>query len=348
MDIVTLETKSASSNCTANTAGSTSGDWRQSVRAAFRKLPDLCRYLKLDEKIICDSAAVAADFPLFVPQEFAQKIEPGNPRDPLLLQVLPQPSENELQEGFTNDPVGDLAAEQSSGMLQKYAGRALLITTGACAVHCRYCFRRHFPYSDAPKSAQAWQPAMEKIAADRSITEVLLSGGDPLMLVDETLADLVGELGKIPHLRRLRIHTRLPLMIPRRVNEALLNVLQSTRLKTVVVIHANHPHEIDETVASALKRLSGAGAMLLNQSVLLRGINDSAQVLGELSDKLIDSGVVPYYLHQLDRVRGAAHFEVPKARGMEIVSMMRQALSGYAVPRYVEELPGDPNKRVIA
>jgi len=348
MDIVTLETKSASSNCNANTASSTSGDWRQSIRTAFRNLPDLCRFLNLDEQTVCDAGSAAKAFPLFVPREFAQKMKQGTPRDPLLLQVVPQKLEDDTPQGFTTDPVGDLAAEQSRGMLQKYQGRALLITTGACAVHCRYCFRRHFPYSDAPKSAQAWQPAIEKIESDRSISEVLLSGGDPLMLVDETLETLVGELGKIPHLRRLRIHTRLPLMIPSRINERLLNLLQETPLKSVLVIHANHPREIDETVADALQSLTSSGVMLLNQSVLLQEINDSAETLSELSVKLLDCGVLPYYLHQLDRVQGAAHFEVPKERGIEIITQMRQTLPGYAVPRYVEELPGDPNKRVIA
>ncbi len=318
------------------------------MKRAFRRLDDLGRYLELPQSIWVSGQGGAEEFPLFVPREFAAKMQPGNLADPLLRQVLPVEQETLAVPGFTADPVGDEAATLTPGLLQKYRGRALLVTTGACAVHCRYCFRRHFPYSQAPKGVEAWQTALKTLAADRSIREVLLSGGDPLMLSDDILRELAGRLADIPHLSRLRIHTRLPVMIPSRINQALLGWLCQSRLRPVMVIHANHPRELGEDVAAALARLSGAGVMLLNQSVLLRGVNDDAQTLIDLSEKLLDQHVMPYYLHQLDRVRGAAHFEVPRAEGIRLVEAMRQALPGYAVPRFVEEIAGDASKRVIA
>ncbi len=204
---------------------------------------------------------------------------------------------------------------RAPGLLQKYSGRALLVTTGACAVHCRYCFRRHYPYGEAPKSLAAWEPALAELAADRSLHEVLLSGGDPLVLVDEFLAQLAERLAGIAHLRRLRIHTRLPIVIPERVCDELLNWLTGTRLTPIVVVHANHAAELDENVAGALARLVDAGIVVLNQAVLLRGVNDSVGALAALCERLVDLRVIPYYLHALDPVAGAAHFEVPEHEG---------------------------------
>ena len=290
----------------------------------------------------------AASFPLFVPREYVARMKKGDPNDPLLLQVLPLGAELESPTSFTTDPVGDLAAAKSAGLLQKYDRRALLITTGACAIHCRYCFRRHFPYSEGPRSVEEWEPALEAIRGDESLDEVILSGGDPLTLVDEHLAELAQSLADIPHLKRLRIHTRLPIMIPQRVNEELIAWLRGTRLAPIMVVHANHANEIDGAVAKGLARLVDAGIPVLNQSVLLRGINDTAVALIELSRRLVDLRVMPYYLHQLDRVQGAAHFEVPVSRGIELIEEMRQHLPGYAVPRYVQEIAGDLNKRVLA
>ncbi|NIP87071.1 MAG: KamA family radical SAM protein, partial [Planctomycetales bacterium] len=228
-----------------------------------------------------------------------------------------------------------------------YDSRVLLLLTGACAVHCRYCFRRHFPYSQTPHGLEAWEGALDQIAADRSIDEVILSGGDPLTLADSQLAELARQLAAIPHLRRLRIHTRLPVMIPARVNASLLGWLTATRLTPLVVIHANHPQEIDDAVATALGRLVDRGIVLLNQSVLLAGVNDQLEVLVELSRRLVDLRVMPYYLHQLDRVSGAAHFEVPLARGVQLIQQMRRQLPGYAVPRYVRERAGAPSKEPL-
>lgn len=296
------------------------------------------------------SAAVEASlsFPTFVPLEYLSRIQPGNLNDPLLRQVLPVREELETPAGFSVDPLQESAATQADGLLQKYAGRVLLVTTGACAVHCRYCFRRHFPYEDVPGAIERWQPALEQIAADKSIREVLLSGGDPLMLSDERLRALIERLEGIEHLKRLRIHTRLPVMIPSRVTDNLVDRLRSSRLTSLVVVHVNHAAEIDTEVAAAMAKLVDAGIQVLNQAVLLRGVNDEVEALADLSERLLEVRVMPYYLHQLDRVAGAAHFEVPVEQGRELVSQLRARLPGYAVPRYVAELPGELNKTVLA
>jgi EF-P beta-lysylation protein EpmB len=318
------------------------------LRLAVRDAAQLIAALDLPDDLTEPARRAAAGFPLFAPWPYISRMKPGDPADPLLLQVLPLGAELEERQGFTADPVGDGEARLSPGLLQKYHGRALLITTGACAVHCRYCFRRHFPYSEGPRSPDDWQPAIERIAADPSIDEVLLSGGDPLTLVDSHLAELAERLAAIPHLKRLRIHTRLPIVIPSRVTDELLGWLRGTPLTPIMVVHANHANEIDEPTAAALSKLVDGGIPVLNQSVLLAGVNDSAEALIALSRRLIDLRVMPYYLHQLDRVRGAAHFEVPIARGLMLVEQMRAALPGYAVPRYVQEIAGEPNKLVIA
>jgi EF-P beta-lysylation protein EpmB len=277
-----------------------------------------------------------------------RRIEPRNPSDPLLRQVLPLGDELRPHADFKLDPVGDAAAELAPGVLQKYASRSLLITTGVCAIHCRYCFRRHYPYAAAPKSPADWQPAIDRLAADESIDEAILSGGDPLTLTDRQLAGLVARLEGVTSLRRLRIHTRLPIVIPQRVTDELLGTLRGTRLTSIVVVHANHPAELDEATCAALRRLVDAGVPVLNQAVLLGGVNDNAGALIDLSRRLVDLGVMPYYLHQLDRVAGAAHFEVSIERGIELIAQMRRALPGYAVPRYVQEVAGEAHKRVLA
>jgi L-lysine 2,3-aminomutase len=322
--------------------------WREALKGAIRDEAQLLAMLGLPAELLGPARMAAKSFPLFAPREYIARMQPGNPRDPLLLQVLPLGAELHSPPDFSADAVGDLAAAKSAGLLQKYDRRALLITTGACAVHCRYCFRRHFPYSESPRSVDDWEPALELIRADENLDEVILSGGDPLTLVDEHLADLARWLADIPHLKRLRVHTRLPIMIPQRVNDELLGWLRGTRLTPIMVIHANHANEIDQPVAHAIARLVDAGVPVLNQSVLLRGINDSAAALIDLSRQLVDLRVIPYYLHQLDRVQGAAHFEVSVSQGLAIIDEMRQHLPGYAVPRYVQEIAGDANKRVLA
>jgi len=271
-------------------------------------------------------------------------MEFGNPQDPLLKQVLPISEEQQDVPGFTVDAVGDDASRVVPGVLHKYEGRALLITTGACAVHCRYCFRRHYAYGDEPKRLDDWQPALEYLAGVDDVTEVLLSGGDPLMLTDRRLSELIDRLEAIPHLKRLRIHTRLPIVLPNRVTEALLSRLTEGRLQPVVVVHANHPRELVNDCADALLELTRRRILTLNQAVLLRGVNDDADTLVALSERLLELGVLPYYLHQLDRVQGTAHFEVSEERGRELMAELRRRLPGYAVPRYVREVAGSESK----
>jgi EF-P beta-lysylation protein EpmB len=327
--------------------GGTSG-WQNELKRAVRDPAQLIAALDLPAELIEPARRAAREFPLFAPWPYIDRMRPGDPADPLLAQVLPLRAEQDRQPGFSADPVGDLAANEAPGLLHKYDSRALLITTGACAVHCRYCFRRLYPYSDGPKSIADWQPAFDHLEADPTIDEVLLSGGDPLTLVDDQLAELTRCLAEIPHLRRLRIHSRLPIVIPQRVNGALLDWLCGSRLTPIMVVHANHPQEIDDATSAALAKLVDAGVPVLNQSVLLRGVNDNAESLIELSRRLIDLRVMPYYLHQLDRVQGAAHFDVPISRGLELIDQMRRALPGYAVPRYVQEIAGETHKRVLA
>lgn len=271
-------------------------------------------------------------------------MQPGNPHDPLLRQVLPLDDELLDVAGFTSDAVGDAATEIAPGLLHKYQGRALLVTTGVCAVHCRYCFRRHYPYAEAPRQLADWEPAFTALESDTTIHEVLLSGGDPLTLTDARLSALLDRLEAIPHLRRLRIHTRLPIVLPERITTGLLERLRNSRLTPWIVVHANHPHEIVADCAEGLWEIVRAGISTLNQTVLLRGVNDTADVLVELSERLIDLGVMPYYLHQLDRVRGAAHFEAPEETGRALIAELRRRLPGYAVPKYVREIAGQPFK----
>jgi EF-P beta-lysylation protein EpmB len=321
--------------------------WHDALRDAVRDVAELCRLLSLPRQVAPAARAAAEQFPLLVPRGYVARMQTGAPHDPLLRQVLPLGEELADVPGFVADPTGDSRAARQPCLLQKYAGRVLLVATGACAIHCRYCFRRHYPYGEAARSLAHWQPAIDEITADPSVHEVILSGGDPLALVDNVLAGLVDRLAAIPHLRRLRIHTRLPIVIPERVTDELATMLCSTRLVPIVVVHANHANELDETVAAALARLADAGVPLLNQAVLLRGVNDSVDVQAALCERLVDLRVMPYYLHQLDRVAGAAHFEVPVEVGRRIVSELRSRLPGYAVPRYVQELPGAGSKVVI-
>ncbi|MEE8434605.1 MAG: EF-P beta-lysylation protein EpmB [bacterium] len=325
--------------------------WQREMAGAIRSPGELLALLGLDPERMGLGAEAQRDFPLRVPRGYAARMRPGDPGDPLLLQVLPLASESEPVPGFTADPVGDLAAMEAPGLLHKYQGRVLLVVTGACAVHCRYCFRRHFPYGEANPAGGHWAESLAYIAAHPEIDEVILSGGDPLSLPDRRLAGMAGELAAFPHLKRLRIHTRLPVVLPGRVDDYLVRWLsrlaRSTALKPVVVIHANHPNEIDGAVAGAMRRLAGAGAVLFNQAVLLRGVNDDPETLAALSEALFAAGVLPYYLHRLDRVRGAAHFEVPDAEAEGIMTALRTRLPGYLVPKFVREEPGAPYKRPL-
>jgi len=321
--------------------------WQTEMADAVRDPGELLALLDLDPRWLEPARRAAGTFPLRVPRAFINRMRKGDPTDPLLRQVLPLGEELDEVPGFTRDPVGDLPSVAARGLLHKYQGRVLLITTGACGVHCRYCFRRHFPYADENARSGEWQETLDYLRGDPSINEVILSGGDPLTLSDERLAGLARALETIPHIKRLRIHTRQPVVLPSRVDESLMAWLKACRLQKVVVLHMNHAREMDAEVRAACARLRDAGVTLLNQAVLLRGVNDSAETLRALSEALFSAGVLPYYLNLLDPVAGAAHFDVPEAEALELMAAIRACLPGYLVPRLVREVPGAPSKMPV-
>jgi EF-P beta-lysylation protein EpmB len=321
--------------------------WQTDMAEAVRDPRELLALLDLDPGLLEPAQRAAAAFPLRVPRAFLARMRKGDPADPLLRQVLPLGAELEDVAGYVRDPVGDMPSVAAKGLLHKYRGRVLLITTGACGVHCRYCFRRHFPYSEENARSGEWQEALDYLKGDASIHEVILSGGDPLALSDERLAALVRSLEGIPHIKRLRLHTRQPVVLPSRVDDALLTWLRACRLQKVVVLHTNHAREIDPAVVAACRQLREAGATLLNQTVLLRGVNDSADALSELSEALFAAQVLPYYLNLLDPVAGSAHFDVPEAEALDLMGRLRARLPGYLVPKLVREVPGAPSKMPV-
>jgi len=310
----------------------------------IHSLTELCDLIGLSAADLgCD---FQTDFPLKVPKHFALQIEKHRPNDPLLRQILPGLAEKTLVEGFSLDPVGDLKANPTPSLIHKYQGRALLIASGRCEIHCRYCFRRHFPYQQAKK--QHWQTALEQIAANPSIEEVILSGGDPLSLSQNSLMELLTTLEQIPHLTTLRIHSRTPVVAPNRAEMPLLwQLLKASRLHIVLVIHCNHANELSDETARLFQTLKATNITLLNQSVLLKGVNDNVTTLAQLSKKLFQQGVLPYYCHQLDKVAGAAHFEVKNDQAWVLFDQLRQKLPGYLVPRLVTEIAGEPYKTLI-
>lgn len=318
--------------------------WQRELARAITDPGELIAAVGLGPEWLPAARAAARLFPLRVPRGFVGRMRRGDPHDPLLRQVLPLAEECLTVPGFTPDPVGDAQAMRVPGVLQKYHGRVLLTATGACAVHCRYCFRRHFPYADANPGADHWRSALGYIAADDSLTEVILSGGDPLTLSDRRLKEFTDALAGLKHVKRLRLHTRLPIVLPERVDNGLLDWLGGVDLNTAMVVHANHANEVDNDVRAALKRLCESGIALLNQSVLLRDVNDNSVALTDLSEALFGAGVLPYYLHQLDRVQGAGHFEVDEARAKALVDELRARLPGYLVPRLVREVAGETAK----
>ena len=283
-------------------------------------------------------------FPLNLPLHIAQKIKKKSLDDPLLRQFLPVKKEEETQEGFVFDPVSEQTFCKSPNLLSKYRSRALLIASRACAMHCRYCFRRHFPYEGG---STLFEKELELISQDSTLSEVILSGGDPLSLPNKPLGQLIEKLSKIPHLKRVRFHTRFPLGIPERIDEGFLTILQKCPLQILFVLHCNHPNELDSTILTSLKQLQKLGIPILNQAVLLRGVNDDAETLKELFESLSNHGIIPYYLHQLDPVAGAAHFHVTESKGRQLMQELSKLLPGYAVPRYVKEVPSAPHKTII-
>jgi EF-P beta-lysylation protein EpmB len=326
-----------------NPASHEAHGWKRDLAEAISSSEELLRLLQLEHLIASTDQRPA--FRLRVPRSYVAKMRIADENDPLLRQVLPL--DDELSGSGMLDPVGDLDAMLSPGLLHKYHGRVLLITTGACAIHCRYCFRRNFPYSDASLSPAHWRDALGYISDHKDIQEVILSGGDPLVLDDHKLDHLQRQLGKISHVKWLRIHTRLPVVLASRVNNSLLKWIHDSALRITLVIHANHANEIGAQEQAALAALSRAGATLLNQSVLLKRVNDSTDSMIELSHRLHECGVLPYYLHCLDKTRGAMHFEISQAQALKIMDDMRAKLPGYLVPRLVREQAGEKSKTAI-
>lgn len=322
-------------------------DWQPRAEALVTDSAELFRLLGLDPAQLPAALAASRDFPLKVPRSYVRRIRPGDPHDPLLLQVLAQGIELEPVPGFTADPLDEQAFVPVPGILHKYHGRVLLMATGACAIHCRYCFRRHFPYQEHVPDRERLETALAWLRRRDDIDEVILSGGDPLSLSDRRLRDLLAGLAGLPALKRLRIHTRLPLVMPERVSEALVAMLAAFPKPVVMVLHANHGNELDAGVEKVCARLRGAGVTLLNQSVLLRGVNDSADTLAALSGRLFDAGVMPYYLHQLDAVAGAAHFAVSDEQALALQRALQARLPGYLVPRLVRETPHGDSKTLV-
>ncbi|HLB56023.1 MAG TPA: EF-P beta-lysylation protein EpmB [Coxiellaceae bacterium] len=317
--------------------------WQQSLSSAITDISELCDTLQLP---ISDSDLIKQaqhSFALRVPREFVARMEKGNPHDPLLLQVLPQAIEMQKTPGFSADPLNENQKNPVPGLLHKYPNRVLLTLTGACAINCRYCFRKSFPYEENNPSRANWNRALDYIAQDKNIDEVILSGGDPLILKDNLIAEFVSQLEKISHVERLRIHTRLPIVIPQRVTDEWIAWMEKSRFKIIIVVHCNHANEIDESVLIALKKLRVA-ATVLNQSVLLKNINDNVDALVNLSKRLFQAEVLPYYLHLLDKVDGAAHFDVSEEKANELMLEIKKQLPGFLVPKLAREVSGMLNK----
>ena len=323
------------------------GAWRKDLSDVVTDVGELLRILELTDQSQAVTPSAARRFPLRVPRVFVDRMRPGDPADPLLRQVLPVAEEDEPAVGFTADPVGELKSPPIESVLHKYRGRALVMVTGVCAVHCRYCFRRHFPYAGLGSAPPGWDDAIARIAAAPAISEVILSGGDPLTVPDSRLEVLARKLAKMPQLKRLRIHTRLPIVLPKRVDGELTSWIGGLGLQTVLVVHANHANEIDDNVRRSLAALDTSGVTLLNQTVLLAGVNDSADALSDLSEALFDARVLPYYLHMLDPVEGAAHFDVSDGEAKRLHAELSARLPGDLVPRLVREVAGAPAKVAV-
>ncbi|QJD58991.1 EF-P beta-lysylation protein EpmB [Pseudomonas sp. gcc21] len=321
-----------------------SDTWQTLLARSITDPAALLDRLQLDISLLDEAKGAAADFPLRVPEPYIDRMRQGDPDDPLLRQVLPIGEELLDQPGYVTDPLGEQHANARPGIIHKYHGRLLLVVSAGCAVNCRYCFRRHFPYDDNNLSTAEWQDALEYIRVDESIREVIYSGGDPLAANDKRLAWLTREIADIPHVARLRVHTRLPVVIPQRVTQGLIDALCSTRLPVTMVLHCNHANEIDPSLKQAVHALRSAGIMMLNQAVLLRGVNEQLEDQIALSEKLADSGIMPYYLHILDHVRGARHFLVEDDAAIRLVGQMLTRLPGFLVPRLVREIAGERSK----
>ncbi|MFA5630464.1 MAG: EF-P beta-lysylation protein EpmB [Porticoccaceae bacterium] len=324
-----------------------SPQWKRELREAVTDSCTLLALLDLADSPLAGKVLASSSFPLRVPLPFVARMEKGNPHDPLLRQVLPVSDENLTPSGFVDDPLEESRFNPVPGIVHKYRGRVLLITTPVCAVNCRYCFRRHFPYAENTPGKQQWLRSLDYIRADSAIREVILSGGDPLATDDQHLAWLVKEIEKIPHVIRLRIHTRLPVVIPSRIDGPCLAWMGTSRLKLCVVLHINHANEIDAHLSAAAARMRALDIAVLNQAVLLRGVNDDAQLLADLSETLFDAGILPYYLHLLDPVSGGAHFETDAGKATGIYRELQAMVPGYLLPRLVRDVPGEASKTLV-
>ncbi len=314
--------------------------WQQILANAVTTPKELSLRLQLPDNLLEGMLSAHTEFAIRAPEPYLELIEPGNIHDPLLLQILPRGDEMIQAPGFIKDPLAEEQANSHRGVIHKYHGRLLLIISGGCAINCRYCFRRHFPYQDNQLGKDQWQQALGYIRQDPSITEIIFSGGDPLATSDQRLTTMITDLEQIPHLKRLRIHSRLPAVIPQRITDQLTEALNSSHLDTVLVTHINHANEISPLLADAIKRLKQSSVTLLNQSVLLKGVNDNLNSLSTLSEKLFEIGVLPYYLHLLDPVAGASHFDIKEEDARKLVGQLCDSLPGYLVPKLVKEIAG--------
>lgn len=321
--------------------------WQEELSELITRPEELIELLELDPALLPAAKQAAELFPFRTTRSFVSRMRAGDPNDPLLRQVLPLKEELKADKSFSTDPLQESQFNPVRGVVHKYTGRVLLITSPQCAINCRYCFRRHFDYNANSPSRKEWQAALEYIRLDNTIEEVILSGGDPLAASDRQLEWLIGELADIAHLSRLRIHSRLPIVLPSRITPEFVALIHSSRLQPVMVVHANHSNEIDKEVAEAFNKMKSAGITLLNQSVLLNGVNDSATVLASLSKTLFAHGVLPYYVHMLDLVEGAAGFNVDPSRVRTIYRELLTLLPGYLVPKMVKEEPGAASKTPV-
>ncbi len=318
--------------------------WQQCLQTIVTDPAELIDILEIDAKYLPAAIESSKLFPLKVPRPFLERIEKGNIDDPLLRQILPLQEEQEIAHGYSTDPVGEQTG-QAAGIIHKYHGRVLLMVTGHCAINCRYCFRRHYPYAENRQSRTEWKSTLENLANDADISEIIYSGGDPLASSDSFLTWLTEQIAAIPHIKRLRIHTRLPIVVPKRINDDCLHWMTHHRLQTVMVLHINHPNELhDSLLLENIQRIKNAGITLLNQAVLLQGVNNDSHTLMTLSEKLFEAGILPYYLHVLDKVQGATHFDLDTDTAMQLHQTLQHRLPGYLVPKLVREEAGKPSK----